>query len=292
MLEDVGLDLLRGLGPLRLQVAVAADLGELGGPVERDPAHELRGHVVLWRATRLPDPLVGVLPHLRRALGLRMDDRPEPLREPLAPSRVEEDRVENRAEHIVLALVEGSVPDPDRTRPGVAGEMVEGRFRQVAATVDPVHDLHRAVVVGLHVGDELHEIVGLGVQVQVVQRLQGEGRISHPRVPVVPVAFSAGGLRERRRERSDRRAGRHVGQSLDRERRALDGVAPHVVRDARPAEPVAPERDGRRHPSLGVLDVVGHPQLVRPGQCAERLLSRRERVPRAHAVPLDPQCEV
>ena len=71
---------------------------------------------MLRLAARFPDPLVGVLPDLRRAFGLRLDDRPEPARQTLAPPGVEEDRVEDRAEHVVLALVEGAVADPDRSR--------------------------------------------------------------------------------------------------------------------------------------------------------------------------------
>ena len=192
---------------------------------------------MLRRAARLPDPLVGVLPDLRRAFGLRLDDRPEPARQPLAPARVEEERVEDGAEDVVLALVEGAVADPHRPRPGVAGELVERRLGQVAAAVDPVHDLERAVLVRLDVGDELHELVGLPLQVQVVERLERERRVAHPRVAVVPVALAARRLGQRGRERGDRRSGRHVREALDRERGALDRVAPEMVRDARPSQP-------------------------------------------------------
>ncbi len=38
---------------------------------------------------------------------------------------------------------------------------------EVASTIDPVHDLQGSVVVGLEVGDELHELVGLPVEVEV-----------------------------------------------------------------------------------------------------------------------------
>ncbi len=152
-------------------------------------------------------------------------------------ARVEEDRVEDGAVDVVLPLVEGAVSDPDGTRSRVAREVVERRLGQVPATVDPVHDLQRAVLVGLDVGDELHELVGLPVQVQVVQRLERERRVAHPRVAVVPVALATGRLGKRGRQRRDRRAGRHVRQSLDRECRALYGIAPAMVGDAGSAEP-------------------------------------------------------
>ena len=96
-----------------------------------------------------------------------------------------------------------------------------GRLGQVAAPVDPVHDLQGAVLVGLHVGDELHELVGLPVQVEPVQRLQGEGAVAHPRVAVVPVAFPARRL-GRGGEGRHRGPGRHVGEALDGQGGTLD----------------------------------------------------------------------
>ena len=76
-----------------------------------------------------------------------------------------------------------------------------------------------------------------------MQRLQGEGGVAHPRVAVVPVALAAGRLGQRGGERGHRGAGRHVGQALDRQRRALDRVrgsggracAPAPARSARSA---------------------------------------------------------
>jgi hypothetical protein len=81
-----------------------------------------------------------------------------------APSRA-------RPEHVVLPLVERAVADPHRTRPGVAREIVPGRLREVATTVDPIHDLQRSVFGGLDIGDELHELVGFPIELQIVERL-------------------------------------------------------------------------------------------------------------------------
>ena len=78
-----------------------------------------------------------------------------------------QDRVEHRAVDVVLALVEGAVADPHRPGAGVPGELLAERLGEVAPAVDPVHDLQRAVLVGLEVGDELHELLGLPVEVQV-----------------------------------------------------------------------------------------------------------------------------
>ncbi len=84
VLEDVGLDLVGDAAPGRDEVAVGPQIGELRRAVHRDPAHELRRDVVLRRAARLPDALVGLAPDGRRAVGLRLHDRPQAPGEALA----------------------------------------------------------------------------------------------------------------------------------------------------------------------------------------------------------------
>ena len=200
-----------------LQVAGPAEVGELGGAVERHPAHQLRRHVVLRLAASLPDALIGLAPDARRALGLGLDEWPEPARETLLRRRVQQERVEGGAEDVVLALIEGAVADPHRAGSGVAAQVGQRRLRQVSPAVDPVHDLQAAVLVDLEIGDELHELVGLPVEVEPVQRLQRERGIAQPRVPVVPVPFAAGCLRQRGGEGGNRRARGHVGEALDRQ---------------------------------------------------------------------------
>ena len=193
---------------------------------------------MLRLAARLPDALVG--------LAARPWSRTRP-----GPRTIGHSRRGSRWLRRVCSRIESSTapktsfwrwsnaPLPIRTGPraGVAGEVVEGRLGQVAPAVDAVHDLKRAVLVGLEVGDELHELVGLPVEVQPVQRLQGEGRVAHPGVAVVPVALAPGRLGQGGGERGHRGAGRHVGQPLDRQRRALDRLPVAMVGHARPVEP-------------------------------------------------------
>ncbi len=256
--------------PLGLELGRAADPGELRRAVERHPAHQLRRDIVLRLAARLPDPLVGLAPHARRALGLALDDRPQPPRQPLAAARVHQHRVEHGAEHVVLALVEGAVADPHRPRARVPGEVVARALREVAAPVDPVHDLQRAVLVGLDVGDELHELVGLPVEVQPMQRPQRERGVAHPGIAVVPVALAARRLRQGGREGGDGGAGRHVGQALDRQRGAQDRLPPALVGDPRPPDPRPPEVRGRVEPRDGIGGVGRRREALGPGQRAEQ----------------------
>ena len=249
MREDVGADLLRGRAPARLELGVAADLGELRRPVERDPAHELRGDVVLRLAARLPDALVGFrqtfVAHSACAstIGHRRAAAAGSGACGAGSSRARRRRRRSGAGRRRRCR---SAPGGRRRSPRGRRSVDSVRSRRPSI---PYMICSEPSSVRLDVGDELHELVGLPVEVQAVQRLEREGRVAHPRVAVVPVALAARRLGQRRRERRDRRAGRHVGQALDRERRALDRVAPAVVGDARPAEPGAPEADGRRDPA-------------------------------------------
>ena len=112
-------------------------------------------------------------------------------------------------------------------------------------------------LVALEVGDELHEVVGLPVEAERVQPPQRERRVAHPAVAVVPVALATGRLGQRGGRGGDRRAGRRVGQSLQRQRRALQMLAPPVVREAPAGEPVAPVVEGGLQALLGVRAVLG-----------------------------------
>ena len=74
-----------------------------------------------------------------------------------------------------------------------------------------------------------------------MQRLERERRVADPGVAVVPVALAARRLRERRRERRDGRAGRHVGEALDRRAPSAASGRASGDRGSRAAQPRAPE---------------------------------------------------
>ena len=222
-------------------------------------------------AARLPDALVGLAPDGGRALRLRLDDRPQPPRQALAATGVEQDRVERRAEDVVLALVERAVADPHRAarrrtrRDRRAWTRVRSRRPSMPYMICSAPSL-----VGLEVGDELHELLGLPVEVEEVQRLEREGRVADPGEAVVPVALAAGRLGQRGRRRGDGRAGRHVGEALDRQRRALDRVAPAVVGHPRRAHPAPPEPDRRRHALVRLVGRSAGPRGPPPRRARRR----------------------
>ena len=193
--EDVGVDLVGHALPALDQVGFLADAGQPRAAVTRDPAHHLRRGEVLHLAAHFPDPAVGLLPVLDRALDLAEEDRPEPLVEPVARAGVDVDRVEHGSPHVVLLLVESSVADAHRLGALVAAEVMQDVLVQGALAVDPVHDLQLVVTVG-DVGDEVEEVVGLPVEAERIQAPQREGGVPDPAVAVVPVALAAGRLRQ------------------------------------------------------------------------------------------------
>ena len=109
-----------------------------------------------------------------------------------------------------------------------------------------------------------------------VQRLQREGRVADPRVAVVPVALAAGRLRQRGGQRGDHRAGGHVGQALEGQRRALRSARASGGREG--ARGRASARQKRRSwlDALAVASSTsrGDAELLGPRQRAERPLAR------------------
>ena len=125
-----------------------------------------------------------------------------------------------------------------------------------------------------------------------MQRLQRERRVADPGEAVVPVALAARRLGQRGRQRRDRGAGRHVGESLDRQRRALNQRTQLVIGDSRPGQPVAPELAGGVEPGVGFLDVHRRGDRVIPGQRAIELLALAQHMPSTHVIGLDPEQHV
>ena len=125
-----------------------------------------------------------------------------------------------------------------------------------------------------------------------MERLQRERGVAHPRVAVVPVALAARGLRQRGRRGRHGRTGGHVGEALDRQCRALDRLAPAVVGETRPVEPLAPERRRRDDRGVGLVHVGRRRQPLRPRQRAVRPLALAHHVAGTRAVALDADRQV
>ena len=148
-------------------------------------------------------------------------------------------RVQHLAEHVELELLAGLVADAHRLRALVAGQPVELDLGEAALAADAVHDLEVARRAGHRAAQPLVPRLGLLVVAAAEQGLQRERRVAQPGVAVVPVAHAADLLGQRGGGRRDDRAGRRVGEGLERDERAHDVVAPLALvgaaRHPRPA---------------------------------------------------------
>ena len=193
--EDLGAHLLGSALPALREIRLAAELCQTRTAVERDPAHQLRGDVVLRSAACLPDPLVGLAPDPPRRLDLVAKHRPQAIRDVVVALGVQVDGVEHRAIDVVLTLVVGAIALADRARALVALELAQRGLAQIPLAANPVHDLQRAILVARQVGDVLHEVVRFPVEAERVQAPECERRVAHPAVAVVPVALATWRLR-------------------------------------------------------------------------------------------------
>ena len=249
---------------------------------------------MLRLAAHLPDAAVGFAPVLDRFLDLLLEHRPQLVGDVLPGLAVQVHRVEHGAPDVVLALVVGAVADAHRTRSVVAGEVVQFVLDEFSLAADGVHHLQRlalAVVGTGDVGDEREEVVGLAVQSQRVQTPQREGGVAHPGVSVVPVAFAPRCFRQGRRTRGQQSAGGRVGESLQRQRTALQIRPPRVVREVADVDPLPPRLGGLPH-LLGGLIVGLRRGVVGPRQRDEGVVALLEPGAGTRLAALDADPEV
>ena len=212
---------------------------------------------MLRAAAHLPDALVLALPVVADPVDHAADPQPRVVADRLAVLVEQIDRVQQLAVDVELQLVVGAVADPHRTRAHVAVEVIEHLLGQVLLAVDAVHDLQAGVRLRCAVlGDEPEEALRLLLEAQAQERVDRERRVAHPGVAVVPVALAADALRERAGRRRDDRAGRLVGQKLERQGGTADHLAPATAVGAL-RDPVPPERhgiaEGRFRAALGQM---------------------------------------
>ena len=136
------------------------------------------------------------------------------------------------AEHVGLALVDGAVADPDRAGAGVPGQVVELALGQPAPTVHAVHDLQVLRVPGHRAQQPVAPAEGLVGVAGRQQRLEGERGVAQPAVAVVPVAFAAELLGQRRGGRRHDAAGLRVRHHPQGEQAAAHEVGVREVRGA------------------------------------------------------------
>ena len=110
--------------PARLQRLVTKQGCKLRAAPKREPAHELRVHVVSLSRPWLPDAMIGLGPHG----GDVVDDLPQPppttRRKQAAATLVDVRGVHQRPRGIELQLIARAVSDPHGSRAPIPAEVV------------------------------------------------------------------------------------------------------------------------------------------------------------------------
>src|SRR5256886_8681469 len=201
--------------------------------------------MVLPLALEFPDAVVRLPAQLPDAVGEMLDHLPELGRDESALALINRHAVDYRAEDIQLALAGRPVADADRTGAVEAGEMLEVLLRQVRIAVDPVEDLHCEVMVVGAVPDPVDKVGGFLGEPGAEERGNAVGGVAQPAEAVVPVAIAARILGNRGGGGGAERSGGSIGQQLDDERGAANGV-PERARIEALVEPSLPELAGPR----------------------------------------------
>ena len=194
---------------------------------------------MLQLAAHLPDTGVGLAPVLQGLVHLLVQDQPDPVVQVVGRLEVEIDRVQQGAPDVVLLLGVRGVADPHRARVRIPGQIVQLELGELLLPADAVHDLD-VVIPGDEVGDEGEEVDGFPVEAQRIETPEGEGGVPDPGVAVVVVPVAAGRLGQRGGAGRRHCAGRRIGQALQGECAALQVVAPRMIGEAAPGQPVLP----------------------------------------------------
>src|SRR5215212_3009659 len=100
---------------------------------------------MLRLAAPRPDTAVRLPPGFRRLLHLPAHDWPHSFRELVARARVQVGRVEHRPPNVVLYVLVSGVPDTDRPRSVVAGQVGKDPLLEVALARHPIDVAERPV---------------------------------------------------------------------------------------------------------------------------------------------------
>ena len=98
----------------------------------------------------------------------------------------------------------------------------------------------------------VHELFRLFREPDAQEGIDGKGRITDPRVPIIPIAFSADAFRKAARRRGDDRSRRLKGEQFEGQGRALHHFAPSTSIGT-PGKPLPPVGDGLAEESIGLI---------------------------------------
>src|SRR2546422_6610172 len=137
-----------------------------------------------------------------------------------------EHRVGDFAIDIELELPGSGVTDADRTSALETRQPRHLPFRQTPLTTKAIHNLQLVRAASNRTNEPVSPVPRLFVVASGAEREQGEGGVPEPAITIVPVAHTADLFGKRSRRCGNDASGRQIGQSLQRDKRALDRVCP------------------------------------------------------------------
>ncbi|MFN7918047.1 MAG: hypothetical protein U0Q55_22050 [Vicinamibacterales bacterium] len=171
------------------------------------------------RGPIFPDAGIGRRGRIDRLLDEAPDQGEVPMRVVVHDSRVGQHRVQAQdylAHQVVLALIGGRVPNANMPVPAVACQVLQAEFLEVAPAIDTVERLQRARLGDVH--DEREEPLAFLQVTEAPKRLDHEGGVAQPAIPVVPRSRRAHRFRDTGCRGSDDRPGVVVRVQLQAER--------------------------------------------------------------------------
>ena len=231
------------------------------GPVDGDPAHELRVEEVPGLAADLPDALVLLTPARGGGVGEIGEEAAGGRAEPLELLGESVHRVEQLAVDVDLALVPGAVADAHGRAVAPTAQVRQLALGEVAFATDAEHDLQVVAASYLcrgRVGEVVEELVGFVGAGGDPQRLQREATRRGPRRSGSP---SSGNRRRTPATMSSRRRRSHRwGSSAARRARGrCGGRGPSTARRSAGATPTTYATPASC-PSTRAVDLVLRPE--------------------------------
>ena len=127
--------------PYQLVIDLAGGATAAHEPIERNPGHDLRVDIVSRPSAMFPDSMSWRAPDGRDVVDDRLFDPSSVLSSfDAGTARYVED-VQQFAVNVNLLLARGRIADPDRRRAAIARQPRCSPFVEVAAAVEPIHDL-------------------------------------------------------------------------------------------------------------------------------------------------------
>ncbi len=226
--QHVGLDRVAQRPVVAGVAGLSEKVGDAQGPVCGDPAEDLGEGEVVSVCPELPDARVEAAPVVGDVPDERPHDRPELFLIVQGLAKDPEalvDHVHHDAVHVVLLLFVSCVAHSYGAGARVPAEPVQFALREDLLPVNAVHDLDLLVLERHQRQDKLQEALGHVVVAEFGQYGDGHGGVANPAEAVVPVADVPDGLGQARRRGREDRAGLLVGQELEHQGAALDGLA-------------------------------------------------------------------